>query len=135
MMVFRRERDVKITQTAAETNRLIIRVERVRGGEGGGGGGAEMVYLSSLCSCFECCRTPHLGPPRLGKVRLTHTWYYIIMMSLLRDGTISGVLETRQGRETMPVLWAWLQPAETKAPLPSVWQYHLQAMFPVHDPQ
>lgn len=31
MMVFRRERDVRITQTAAETNRLIIRVERVKG--------------------------------------------------------------------------------------------------------
>lgn len=56
-------------------------------------------------------------------------------MSLFRDGTIGGVLETRQGRETMPVLWAWLQPTETKAPLPSVWQYNLQAVFPVHESQ
>lgn len=78
MMEFRRERDVKITQTAAETNRLIIRVERVRQRRRGRGRGREgaqrtkMVYLSSLCSCFECCRTPHPGLPRPGKVRLTH---------------------------------------------------------------
>ena len=42
MVAFRRERDIIIIQTAAETNRLIIRVERVRGGERGrgeGGGG------------------------------------------------------------------------------------------------
>lgn len=30
MAQFRRERDIKTTQLAAETNRLIIRVERVR---------------------------------------------------------------------------------------------------------
>ena len=35
MAQFRRERDAKITQTAAETNRLIIRVERVRETVGG----------------------------------------------------------------------------------------------------
>lgn len=46
MMVFRRERDVRITQTAAETNRLIIRVERVKGREGTQDG---VRLFTSLC--------------------------------------------------------------------------------------
>ena len=46
MRQFRRERDVVTTQLATETNRLIIRVEKV-GGRGEGGGGGKFILCKS----------------------------------------------------------------------------------------
>lgn len=76
MMVFRRERDVRITQTAAETNRLIIRVERVKGGGDGTQDGVRIVFSVQMFRVLQ-------DPPRTSKARKgIHHAHTLVITSL-----------------------------------------------------